>query len=32
LAQEPEEVNPFITNTLKWDVEIQSLLRALLRR
>jgi RES domain len=28
LAQEPEEINPFITNPLKWDVEIQSLLRA----
>lgn len=28
LAQEPKEINPFITNTLKWDVEIQSLLRA----
>lgn len=28
LAQVPEEINPFITETLRWDVEIQSLLEA----
>ena len=28
LAQGPPEINPFITETLRWDVEIESLLNA----